>query len=265
MKKTLSLLLFVSVSAWGYPKHLEVWFLSIDRTSFVEELIPKTQFSPLYSRQKLQCQQMGDYCFDPQVGLYKRGEGDKVEEALDYQQMDKLEEYSDAGQASSIDREFIKCDKDSSFFDVFCGKAKKQKMSKSKLEIWVDISSTMKQVDFDGFDKMCRRESFLRTINDKCPLNKKMKVYMFDESRRELGAFDRVCLNAGLNQVDRIIRDIKTSKAKNLIIITDIFEADEKFINFIEVDAKGLVRGVDKPLYAKDIKKDIDRMYKMCK
>lgn len=265
MKKIFLLLLLTSNIAWAYPKHLEVWFLSIDRTSFIDNLLPKTQYSQMISRQKLQCQQMGDYCFDPQVGLYKLGDGDQVEEALDYQEIDKLESYSDAGEASSLDREFIKCDKNASFFDVFCGKAKKSPKDKSKLEIWVDISSTMKQVDFAGFDQMCKRESFLRAINSQCPLNQKMKVYMFDESKKELGAFDRVCLNAGLNQVKRIMRDIKASKAKNLIIITDIFEATEEFINFIEIDAKGITRGVEKPLYAKDIKKDIDRMYKMCK
>ena len=264
MKKLFLLLFLISNSAWSYPKHLEVWFLSNDRTTFLDSVLPKTQYGPMTA--KLQCQQMGEYCFDPQVGLYKVGEGDKVQEEIDYQAMDKLEKHENIDPASSIDREMIKCDKDSSFFDVFCGKAKKLKVGKKpKLEIWVDISSTMKQVDFNGFDQMCMRESFLRGLNNKCPLNQKMKVYMFDESRKELGAFDRVCLNAGLNQVKRIMRDIKTSKADNLIIITDIFEASEKFVNFIEFEAKGIARGTEKPVYAKDLKKDIDRMTKMCK
>lgn len=264
MKKIVLLIFLITVnSAWAYPKHLEVWFLSIDRTSFLDDLLPKQKYSPMTA--KLQCQQMGDYCFDPQVGLYKLGEGDKIQEEMDYEEMDKAEKHKNIDSATSLDREMIKCDKNSSFFDIFCGKAKEVKKSKTNLEIWVDISSTMKQVDFNGFDKMCKRESFLRGLNTKCPLNKKMKVYMFDESKKELGAFDRVCLNAGLNQVDRIMRDIKISKANNLIIITDIFEASEKLVNFIEVEAKGIARGIEKPIYAKDLKKDIARMQKMCK
>ncbi len=265
MKKLIFLIIFsLANSAWAYPKHLEVWFLSIDRTSFIDKILPKQKYSPMTA--KLQCQQMGDYCFDPQVGLYKLGQGDRIQEAIDYQDMDKAEKHKNIDSATSLDRDMIKCDKNSGFFDVFCGKAKKLRQGKKpKLEIWVDISSTMKQVDFESFDQMCKRESFLRGLNDKCPLNKKMKVYMFDESRKELGAFDRVCLNAGLNQVDRIMRDIKISKADNLIVITDIFEAKEKFVNFIEIDAKGIARGIEKPVYAKDLKKDIARMQKMCK
>lgn len=264
MKKIFLLLLLISNYAWAYPKHLEVWFLSIDRSAFLNPLLPSTQYSPMTA--KLQCQQMGDYCFDPQVGLYKIGEDKKIQEEMDYQAMDKLEKYDNIDPAKSVDRKIITCDKDGYFFDVFCGKAKsKGYKKKEKLEVWVDISSTMKQVDFDGFDSMCMRESFLRNLNAKCPLNEKMKVYMFDENRKELGAFDRVCLNAGLNQVKRIMRDIKTSKAKNLIIITDIFEASAEFVDFIEGKAKGIARGIDKPIYAKDLKKDIDRMQKMCK
>lgn len=265
MKKIFFLILiFVVNSAWAYPKHLEVWFLSIDRISFLDQILPKQKYSPMTA--KLQCQQMGEYCFDPQVGLYKLGEGDKIEEAIDYKALEDKEAQTGIKSATSLDRDMIKCDKNSNFFDVFCGKAKKlNSRKKTKLEVWVDISSTMKQVDFESFDQMCKRESFLRSLNDKCPLNEKMKVYMFDESKKELGAFDRVCLNAGLNQVDRIMRDIKISKADSLIIITDIFEAKEKFVNFIEIEAKGIARGIEKPIYAKDLKKDIARMQKMCK
>lgn len=263
MKIFFLLLLLTINSAWAYPKHLEVWFLSVDRTAFIEHLVPTTQTSSLFAQQKLQCQQMGDYCFDPQVGLYKLDEAKQVEEAIDYQQLDKQEKYFNAGVAKSIDREFIKCDKNH-MFDIFCGNAKGKSDADEKLEIWVDISSTMKQVDFDGYDKMCKRESFLKALNTKCPMNRKMKVYIFDDNRKELGAFDRVCLNAGLNQAQRIMRDIKISKAKNLIIITDIFEASEEFVNFVEFEAKGVARGIQKPLYAKDMHKDIERMRKMC-
>lgn len=264
MRIVLCLLFLIPHISWAMPKHLEVWFLSIDRTSFIKGLDNSIQYSQSYALKNLQCQQMGEYCFDPQVGLYKIGEGEKIQEAIDYQEMDAKEEYDFIESASSIDREMVNCDKNTSFFDVFCGEAKAQKQTKVGLEIWVDISSTMKQIDFEGYEKMCKRESFLRGLNNFCPLNKKMKVYMFNESKKELGAFDQVCLNSGLNQVDRIIRDIKISKAKNLIVITDIFEAHEKLINFIEFDAQGVTRGVKKPLYAKDIKKDIARLKKMC-
>jgi len=256
-------LISTSLNLFAMPKKVEVWFLSIDRTAFLDKIIPKTKFSKLTARQ-LQCQQMGDYCFDPQLGLYKKDEkSNSLSEPLDYSELDKAESYDFV--KGYKDGQFETCDNNGNF-DIFCGKSKAKKVTRNqKLHVWVDISSTMKQVDFESFDQPCRREHFLRAINGSCPLNEKMKVYIFDENRKELGNFDRVCMNAGLNRIDRIIRDIKASTVDHLVIITDIFEASAKFVDFIEDLSGGSTKGIAKPYYAKNLKEEVSRLQSSCK
>lgn len=260
---TLLFILLISLPSFGKPKNFEVWFLAVDNSSTVEFINPKIKWGRSVA-QALQCQPMGEYCFDPQVGLYKKGEENEMQEVIDHSEMHDSKNYNFMEPAKSVEREMINCE-EANFFDVFCGKAQKaMKMGKSKLEVWVDTSSTMKQVDFGGFDKKCGRELFLERLHQTCPMNKKMKVYTFEEYRKELGAFDRVCLSGGLNDMKRIIKDVDNSKADNIIIITDIFEAEVSFIDAIE-SRGGIVRGLDKPLYAKEISKQLQRVRKMCK
>ena len=262
MKISLFILtLFISATCLAMPKHFEVWFLNTDSPSS-SLLEPSIKYSSKVA-QGLQCQQMGEYCFDPQVGLYKKGEESKMQDFVDHAEVQKNETYEFMKPAQSIDRQMIECES-ATFFDVFCGKAQKaMKLGKSKLEVWIDTSSTMKQVDYGGFDQKCSRERFLEDLSQTCPMNKKMKVYTFEEHRKELGAFDRVCLSGGLNNMKRLIKDLYASKADNVIIITDIFEAEVSFIEAIESKG-GIVRGLDKPLYAKEIHKQLQRVRKFC-
>lgn len=253
MKILIGLLLAAS-SALATPKTFEVWFISPESSksaSFVEK-------NPIYlaltAQANLQCQPMGDYCFDPQVGMYKPGKGEKYTVQEDYQQADKLESYDYKREGIKLEAPTSACDSDN-FFDIFCAQGGKgKKREKAKIELWFDISSSMKQVDFPGYDKMCKRESFLRLMARDCGFNQEMKVMGFNEAKKQLGTMDSVCLNHGLNSRDRLIRDIKASDAPYLIVLTDIFEADERLINFIESSPGGSHKGVEKPIYADDLK-----------
>jgi hypothetical protein len=265
--KILIIFLLTASTVMAMPKKLEVWFLSVDKTAFLDPILKKKKFSKQIAT-NYQCQPMGDYCFDPQIGLYKKDKN-KVVAISDYTSLDTEDKKVKDGSYS--EGVYDPCKKPG-HFNLFCKnrKVKKKKVIKpsQKLELWVDISTTMKQVDFNGYGEgassECRRETFLKRINKTCPLNKKMKVYIFDENRKELGNFDRVCISSGLNRLDRLIRDIKASNAKNLIIITDIYEAKASFIDFIEGEGLGIVKGINTPLYAKDILKDVSRIQKMC-
>ncbi len=264
LKRLIILCMFLLVSnSWAMPKHVEVWFLSIDRGAFIDDLLPSTEYSKKTAA--LQCQQMGEYCFDPQVGLYKPDEKKAAyDTAVDHTAVENKAKYDFLPSAKSLDRNMIDCDK-KSMWDIFCGKADGSSGSVStKLELWIDTSSTMRQVDFPGLEKMCSRESFLEKMNILCPLNQKMKVYMFDTSKKELGRFDRVCLNSGLNDYKRMMRDIKASNVEHLIVITDIYEAAEEYTNFIEMNG-GTIRGIDKPMYARDLSAQVSRVQGMCK
>jgi hypothetical protein len=261
-------LILITLNAWAMPKKFEVWFLSTTNsknTSYLLDKIDNIKFGPIVAQAKRQCQPMGDYCFDPQIGLYKM-QGESVQAVNDYTDLDSKENYNDFDEGDGVNRQMVNCE-EGNFFDLYCGKARKKEIqSKTKLEIWMDISSTMKQVDFAGYEEQCKRESFLRRLNqNKCMFGSTMKVYGFNESRKELGMMDRVCLNSGLNRTDRIIRDLKTSKADHIIIITDIFEASEEFIEFIESSGVGSHKGIDSPFYAEDLKAETSRLAKVCK
>lgn len=255
-------ILIASTSSFALPKKFEVWFLSESQpeTTWLEPSYKST----FVAQRALQCQPMGDHCFDPQVGLYKKGTEPGSYEEVSPATVEDTKKYDFMDVHAGHDRKMIDCDQ-AQMFDIFCGKSQKRmKEGKSKLEVWVDVSSTMKQVDFVDFDTECRRERFLRDLNATCPVNEKMKVYYFEEFRKEAGAFDRVCLSGGLNNMKRIIQDLKLSKAETVIIITDIFEADETFIDAIEATGRGTIRGLNKPLYATDLKKELKRIRKFC-
>ncbi len=76
---------------------------------------------------------------------------------------------------------------------------------------------------------------------------------------------DRVCLSGGLNNMKRIIQDLKNSKAENVIIITDIFEAESSFIDAIEGFPGSSIKGLKKPIYAKDLKPQLKHVKSLCK
>ena len=244
--------------ALATPKHIEVWFLSVDKTSYLSQ-------NKNILAQSRQCQPMGDYCFDPQIGLYKQGEGDSLS-GVDTSEVEAQKKYDFLELHKGHETELIECDEKSGFFDVFCGKAKKvNKNIKTKLEIWVDVSSTMKQVDFRGYDKACRRQLLIEGIKLSCPFNQKMKVYSFEEYRKEVGSLDHVCLSYGLNKMDNIIRDLKKSTVDHVLIITDIYEADIEFIQAIEALGSHTFKGLDSSFYASNMKDSIKRLTGICK
>ena len=252
---------------YAVPKNIEVWFLNVDSTTFLEEpLYKKSQ--KVIAQRNLQCQPMGEYCFDPQVGLYKKEEKvDDAIESIDQSSVAKQEQYKFLDTPKGVNRqELIECDKDSHFLDLFCGKAKnKGSNTQAKVEVWVDVSSTMKQVDFSGFDKPCKREFFLKSLSDSCSEESQLKIYFFEEFRKQAGMLDRVCLSGGLNNMKNIISDLKRSKAERVLIITDIFEAQESFLNELEALGPTKIKGIDKPFYANNIKKELARYRKFCK
>jgi hypothetical protein len=261
------------------PKQFEVWMLSIDKGATYKydlknklDRLQSSQASSQFSQAARQCQPMGEYCFDPQIGLYKRDKDQplkQVEEpkskSIDINEMENKEKYQFMEIPKSVDRQLINCDK-ANFFDIFCGKAKKKTVeTKTKLEVWIDVSSTMRQVDFPGFEKKCQRELFLDRLSQTCPIGGGLKVFYFEEFRKEAGLFDRACLSGGLNDMKRIIKDLEKSTADNVIIITDIFEAHTQFIDAIEATGVGRIKGLETPMYARDVTRELQRVRKLCK
>lgn len=270
MKYLVSLLFLFSNFAIAKPDSFEVWFLSIDQQAVFEQFVPAEKLQWSYSQTAEngtpQCQPMGEYCFDPQIGLYKKDANLSARDtAVDQSVVNKNKKYDFLPAGDSINRNLIDCSK-SNQFDIFCGKSRKRAAPQNiKLEVWLDISTTMKQVDFKGFDQKCSRELFLEKMGESCPMNQKMKVYYFNEVRKEAGSFDRACISNGLNNMKRLLEDIKkVDRKRKLIIVTDIFEASNEFVSQIE-SMGGVVKGVDNPIYARNLLTNFESLKALCK
>lgn len=247
------------LQAFAAPKEVEVWFLSNQKTSQLDEILnrPSVKYRTLTA--ELQCQLMGDYCFDPQYGLYKKDDANA--EVVGAEKLEKDGPSIPSGK--SVERDLINCDPNN-YFDVFCGKATKGPAKETKLEIWIDTSSSMKEFDYSDKEGGCYRKSLIKRLDDTCGFNQKVNVMMFDTSIKEAGSMSQLCNNQGLNDYKRLIDWIERSNARKLIVVTDIYEFHKEFSDYIE-SLNGKFRGDKDPMTAKDMLGLVDELAKSCK
>ena len=253
------LLTILSTSLWAAPRELEVWYVSNKKVSQVLELLNRPHYKIWSKTAELECQQMGDYCFDPQYGLYKRDD--------DWNQVDATKVTEDTGpkipSAKSVDRDLINCDPNN-YFDVFCGKARPEAKGVAKLDVWIDTSSSMREFDFSDKDGNCSRKSLLKALDETCGFNQKVNVMMFDTSLKQAGGMDVLCNNQGLNDYKRLMDWIERAETQRLIVITDIYELHKDFSDFVE-KKNGKIRGDKDPLTTKDMLNLANHLANLCK
>ncbi len=253
------LFLFISFTAIASPQEIEVWFLSNSKTSLLDNILNRQDHGFHLVTAKLQCQEVGDYCFDPQYGLYKKDDASR--ELADLSQIDKSG--STIPSAQSIGRDMISCDK-SHYFDVFCGKATGENKTEAKLDLWIDTSSSMREFDYTQKDGSCYRKSLVSKLDSACGFNQKVNVMMFDTTIKQAGSIDQLCLNQGLNDYKRLMDWIERSEAKKLIVITDIYELHKDFADFIE-KKNGKILGDKDPISAKELEGMASSISKNCR
>lgn len=259
MIKLLTFIFFVS-SAFAGPKSLEVWYISNKKSSGLFQILNRPTFIYRPLTAELQCQEMGDYCFDPQFGLYKK------EDVFSDTSGEEVEKKAVPGIPSgkSFDRDLINCDP-TNYFDIFCGKAKKENpQKKAKLEIWVDISSSMREFDPTDKSGSCYRKSLIQTLDKSCEFNSQMTVMGFDTSIKQLGSPDSLCMNVGLNDYKRLIDWIERSEAEKLVVITDVYELHKDFAVFLEKN-HAVQKGDKDPLSAAQMMDLVSYLSNMCK
>lgn len=246
------------VNALGAPESLEVWFLSNSKVSQLNELLNRKEYKTFPITTKLECQEMGDFCFDPQFGLYKRDDGEGPVDA------DKLENKGPSiPAAKSVDRDLISCDKNN-YFDIFCGRAQASSAGSSKFDLWIDTSSSMREFDFRDKEGNCYRKSLVKRLDEDCGFNRKVNVMMFDTSIKQAGTMDSLCTNQGLNDHKRLIDWIERSNAKKLVVITDIYEFTKEFADYVE-SKHGKFMGDKDPLTAPQLLNLVDGLAKSCR
>ncbi len=252
------LFVLLSVSAFAAPQSIEVWFLSNAKVTELNRLINgDTRYYPL--RAELECQEMGDYCFDPQFGLYKK---DSLDENVSTSKIES--DGPGIPPAKSVERELIDCDP-KNYFDVFCGKARKEATrGVTKLDLWIDTSSSMREFDFSDKQGNCHRKSLVGALdNAGCGFNQKVNVMMFDTSLKQAGGMGDLCNNQGLNDYKRLMDWIERSDAKKLVIITDIYEFHKEFSDYIE-SKHGRFHGDKDPLTAVQMSALASELAKSC-
>lgn len=255
----LILTLILTLSLYAAPKEIEVWFISNSKTAVLEDLLNRPQYIYRNVTAELQCQEMGEYCFDPQYGLYKKS--DINAEVVDTKIIEK--DVPQIPSAKSIERELISCDS-KNFFDIFCGRSRSQSKIAPKLDLWIDTSSSMREFDFSQNDGSCHRKSVVKILDQECGFNQKVNIMMFDTSIKQAGGIDQLCNNQGLNDYKRLMDWIERSESKKLVVITDIYEFHKEFADFIE-EKNGKLRGDKEPLTAKQLVDLADLLAKSCK
>jgi hypothetical protein len=254
----LSLILFPC--AFAAPQSIEVWFLSAHKKAEVLKSIHDRPYVLRPMTAELQCQEMGDFCFDPQYGLYKKDDASPEVSATKVS--------SDKGPsippAKSVERDMIDCDP-TNYFDIFCGKARKEAAGGvAKLDLWIDTSSSMREMDFSDKEGGCFRKSLMKRLDQSCGFNRKVNVMMYDTSIKQAGSMDSLCNNQGLNDSKRLIDWIERSEAKKLVIITDIYEFNTDFANYID-SKHGKFRGDKDPMVASQLIDMVDDLERSCR
>lgn len=233
MKKKIALICLFQISIFALPKKLEVIFLSPDKKASLLHFIQENQKKFLATAEKEKdCVPMGDGCFHPQRGYIEGDSGKGVVE----QQEDKPKKVETK---NTLESNMIDC-KEGYYFDIFCGKAKKEVHGPVDYELWIDTSSSLRRFDWAEGGSHCARRSFVERVKNKCSV----EVKTFDTSIKQMGGLDNLCITYGLNDQDRMISWIKDSNSKHLIVVTDIDEASIKMRDFLN-SSGAIVHGAD--------------------
>lgn len=258
-------ILLWGLSAQAAPDKIEMIFLSPQKVSQLLKLIEKgkTENLPAMLAQADQasdnCMPMGDGCFHPQFGYMDKkpsGDGIKTPPVVIAKDPElQLKTFND----SSVS--LINCDKEN-YFDIYCGKARAN-AKPADVEIWFDISSSLKTVDYNRDPDNCGRRSFMTKVMEGCKDNVRVSVY--NTSIKEVGDFSSVCMAYGTNDQSRLLQWIKASSAKTLLIVTDVDEVSREMRDFLEGHGAKIIGDGVKPFSSTDLINYANDFTKTCK
>ena len=261
-KLSLGLLLIPSLS-FATPLKIEMIFLSPLKVSMILEQLDIMNAVKLSKKYTLMdrdnCVPMGDGCFHPQLGYLEKApsappDANKIAERNE-------EKAIELKNFNALETNMISCDKNN-YFDIFCGK-ERANSAPAEIEVWFDISSSLKTVDYNKDPDHCARRTFLEKIQQACKT--KVNVSVYNTSLKQSGENSSVCMSYGTNDQARLLRWMKDSKAKHLLIVTDIDEMSAEMRSFLESNGAKMIGDGVKAFTANDLIDYAKEFTKMCK
>jgi len=263
MKKSISIFisLFIGLNgefAFANPQKMEMIFLSPAKVSMMLDILKKyDQFKfsyPVAQADMEKCVPMGDGCFHPQLG-YIENKSPTIETPSLEERKLELKTFN------AIETSLVNCDKNN-YFDIFCGK-ERPNSPPSELEIWFDVSSSLKTVDYNKDPERCDRRTFMEKIMLAC--KSKVSVSVYNTSIKQIGDHASACLAYGTNDQGKLLRWMKDSKAKHLLIVTDIDEMSAEMREFLESTGAKMIGDGVKAFTSNDLVDYAKEFIKMCK
>lgn len=230
--------------------------------SFAQQLREMTEPKLLFYKRNMamslqeakeSCVPMGEGCFHPQFGFI---EDDKAEKKP------IVEENTEVKTINALETNLVEC-REKEYFDIFCGKATPERKP-APIEVWVDISASMRNVDLDVTSKSCYRKTFVKNIIDQCPKDS-VDVSVYNNSIKLIDTYDTACLSYGMNSPNRFKDWIEASTAEHLFVITDIDEMTQELRDFLDEKGANIVGIGAKDFSAKDLDSYVTDFLKTCK
>ena len=259
------MLLLFSANAFATPQKIEMVFLSPQKITQLLEQLEK-QKSVISARSVIaqtdeelkNCQPMGDGCFDPQLGYIEKkptSNGKSAPVVIPKDPELQLKTFN------AVETSLVSCDK-GNYFDIYCGK-EKARGKDAEIEIWFDISSSIRSVDYNKDPDYCGRRSFMTKVKESC--KDKVRVSIYNTSLKELGDESGVCLSYGTNDEPKLIRWMKDSQAKYLLLVTDVDEMSKEMKDFLDTQGAKMTGDGVRPFTSADLVEYANDFAQVCK
>ena len=263
LKAAILSLCLIPVVAFATPQKIEMIFLSPLKVSMILEQLDKmntTKMSKKIAQADMEhCVPMGDGCFHPQYG-YMEKRPEKKPDAKEIAERNE-EKAVELKNFNALETNMINCDKNN-YFDIFCGK-ERASAPPAEIEIWFDVSSSLKTVDYNKDPDHCARRTFVEKVQLTC--KSKVNISVYNTSIKQSGENSSVCMSYGTNDQARLLRWMKDSKAKHLLIVTDIDEMSAEMRSFLESNGAKMTGDGVKAFTANDLIDYAGEFTKMCR
>lgn len=266
------------MAAMATPQKIEMIFLSPGKVTQLLQQLDKGDKEKVLSfiaegelSYQDNCIPMGEGCFHPQFGYLNRKavisggpsilDSPKTEVNLQANGVgDGPESEFKLKTFNALETSMINCEK-GNYFDIFCGKQRAQG-NFAEVEIWFDVSSSFRAIDYNRDPNYCNRRTFLSTVLENC--KDKVNASIYNTSLKPLGELASACLSYGSNDEAKLLQWIKDSQAKTLLIVTDVDEMSKSMREFL--DSKGAkFIGEMKPFTSTDLANYANEFSKVCK